>query len=90
MHWKKTICDFFSTKIGFEFPGWDIIAQTTVSQQIGIIDCGVYTCQFAKWIAFDLLDSVKVTPEDAVGFRAMMVLEIVDGKLRMPINRVTK
>lgn len=61
---------------------WDVKI-LEVPQQDGGVDCGVYACQFAKRLALGL-DILPWLPNECADIRRMMVMELVDGRLRSP------
>lgn len=63
---------------------WHIQARENVPQQEGISDCGVYACQFAKHLALEIPFLQSLSEKQCAWIRKTMVVELADGRLRIP------
>jgi Ulp1 family protease len=63
---------------------WKVREGNNVPQQRGILDCGLYAAQFAKYCALDLPFFSTLDKEQTAWIRRMMAVEISDGRIRLP------
>lgn len=63
---------------------WSVQARKNVPQQEGYIDCGVYACQFVKHLALEIPFPKPFSNEQCEWFRKTMVVELADGRVRIP------
>lgn len=63
---------------------WHVQARKNTPQQEGTSDCGVYACQFAKHIAIGIPFQQSFTEKQCEWIRKIMVVELADGRVRIP------
>lgn len=63
---------------------WHVHARQNTPQQEGTSDCGIYACQFAKYLALDIPLEKSFNQKQSERIRKMMVVELADGRVRTP------
>jgi Ulp1 family protease len=63
---------------------WHVQAGINVPQQEGTSDCGVYACQFAKYLALEIPFQQSFSEKQCGLIRKTMVVELADGRVRTP------
>ena len=64
---------------------WSVQAGENVPQQENFIDCGIYACQFAKYLALEIPFLQPFNEEQCKRIRKTMAVEIADGRVRIPL-----
>jgi Ulp1 family protease len=76
------VTNYLTTTVKFNLSGWTRKTDAHVPQQKGFIDCGVFMCQYLKWLVNNMAIPAIVERVDSDMFRNMMVMELVSGNLR--------
>lgn len=63
---------------------WHVEAIKNTPQQEGVVDCGIYACQFAKYLALKIPFQQSFNKKECEWIRKMMVVELADGRVRIP------
>jgi Ulp1 family protease len=63
---------------------WHVQPGKNVPQQEGIMDCGVYACQFAKHLALEIPFPKSFSKTQCEWIRKTMAVELADGRVRIP------
>jgi Ulp1 family protease len=80
---EKTVIDFLVKSATYDTAEWTRQSEALGPQQRpGSLDCGVYMCQFVKWLIQGIAIPSAFPLEDCARFRNMMILELVAGELR--------
>jgi Ulp1 family protease len=82
---KKVVSSYLRGKVKYDLSNWVDVVDIYAPQQQGFTDCGVYTCQYLKWLVNGMAipQVEKVEHNDAADLRNMMIMELVSGKLRV-------